>query len=135
MEEIATFASCSVRGFITKGNKVLLVKEKGEETWETPGGRMHKTDKNPVEACEREVLEETGYKADVQKVLDVCTHMFEDGRRVFHIIYECGLKEKVKEPDPDITGIKWFSKSEIKELLKQGKADFHDKGVFDMFVK
>lgn len=135
MGDIANFASGSARGFITKEDKVLLIKEKGEENWETPGGRIHKSDENPIETCKREILEETGYRVNVERLLDVCVHVFEDGKRVFHIIYKCNLEEKVKEPDPDIVDVKWFSKSEIKELLKQNKADFHDKNVFESFAK
>jgi 8-oxo-dGTP diphosphatase len=83
MEDIANFTSGSVRGFIAKEGRVLLVKEKGEENWETPGGRIRKSDENPIETCKREILEETGYRVNAVSLLDVSVHVFEMEKEFF----------------------------------------------------
>ena len=56
------------------GGKVALVKQHrylyGEDVWEIPAGKMERGE-DPAFAARRECEEETGYRADVKKFLDI----------------------------------------------------------------
>ena len=44
---------------ITGNDRVLLVQQKKDNTWDIPGGMIDKTDKSPFDAMKREFKEET----------------------------------------------------------------------------
>lgn len=121
-----------VRCVIKKNDRFLLISEKGEEVWETPGGTLE-IGEYFEDALLREAQEETGYKIKLIKPLIVSigdSHRVKD-EKIVCIIFESEIIEKVKEPESDIIGIKWFSPEEIKNL----KPDWHDREIFDMIVK
>jgi len=120
-----------VRCLIKKGNKFLLVLEKNENTWETPGGRLF-AGEDIEKALLREVLEETGYKIRLIKPLIVAVSESWEARdkKIICVIFKSEIIEKVREPELDIIDIKWFSREEIKKL----KPDWHDKEIFQMIV-
>jgi 8-oxo-dGTP pyrophosphatase MutT (NUDIX family) len=132
----STFLGGSIRGVIIKNNKILLVKEKKEGIWETPGGKIEKNEKDPIKICKREVLEETGFLVNTINMLDFIIDVIpQTNIRRFHLIYKCipyGKRQKISEKN--IEGIKWFSKNEIKQVIKDKLYDFHDKNIFKMFV-
>jgi ADP-ribose pyrophosphatase YjhB (NUDIX family) len=58
---------------VARDGKVLLVRRAltpGQGRWTIPGGFVD-FDEDPAEAVAREVLEETGYRAEVVRLLDV----------------------------------------------------------------
>ncbi|MCX8009741.1 MAG: NUDIX hydrolase N-terminal domain-containing protein, partial [Ignavibacteria bacterium] len=57
-----------VRGVVFRNNKILLVKERSDGKWTLPGGWADVGD-SPSEAVEREILEESGYKAKAVKLI------------------------------------------------------------------
>ncbi len=59
-----------VRGAIVQDGKILLVQERSDECWCMPGGWAD-VGEAPAEMVAREVLEESGYIADVKKVIGV----------------------------------------------------------------
>ncbi len=59
-----------VRGAIVQDGKILLVQERSDECWCMPGGWAD-VGEAPAEMVAREVLEESGYIADVIKVVGV----------------------------------------------------------------
>jgi len=118
----------SLRGVIVESRKILLVNEHSEKTWETPGGGIRHGE-SIENALKREILEETGYDVDIIKPL----HVFNRNDYI-HILFLVKLIDKIREPTDIGTKIKWFSKKEIGNLLKNNKADDHDIEVFKMFI-
>lgn len=57
-----------VRGTVFKGNKLLLVKEKSDKLWSLPGGWAD-VNCSPAECVCKEILEESGIKAKVIKLV------------------------------------------------------------------
>ncbi len=51
-----------VRGAVFVGEQVLLVRERSDGCWTLPGGWVDVND-SPAQAVEREILEESGYRA------------------------------------------------------------------------
>lgn len=116
-----------VRCVIIKDNKMLLVREKAENTWETPGGRVEVGEK-VEQALHREVLEETGYEIEIVAPVSISigeTHAVKGLKKVC-AVFEANLGKKVAEPEEAITGVKWFGREELKKLVP----DWHDKEAF-----
>lgn len=59
-----------VRGALFEGNRVLLVRERSDGKWTLPGGWVDIND-SPSSAVEREVFEESGYRARAVKLAAV----------------------------------------------------------------
>jgi len=59
-----------VRGVVFRGEQILLVRERSDGRWSLPGGWAD-VNETPRQAVEREVWEESGYKAKAQKILAV----------------------------------------------------------------
>jgi len=132
--ETAKFKAGTVRGVIIEKQKILLVIEKHEGNWETPGGRINEGETVINDALKREILEETGYESEVLELLDFNIKQFPNKDMLFNALYRCKLTKKIAEPEGG-TDMKWFSKSKIKKILEEDKFDDHDKKVFEMFIK
>lgn len=120
-----------VRCVIKKDNKFLLVFEKGENVWETPGGTLE-TREYIEDGLLREAQEETGHKIKLIKPIVAqigSSHRVKD-EKIVCIIFEAKLVKKVKQPEPNVIGIKWFNRKEIKNL----KPDWHDEKIFEMIT-
>jgi len=63
---------CSAFVFDSKREKVLLIQRSDDGKWAVPGGAMM-AGESLSEACAREVLEETGLKIKVNRLLSVYT--------------------------------------------------------------
>jgi len=63
---------CSAFVFDSKRKKVLLIQRSDDGKWAVPGGAMM-AGESISEACAREVLEETGLKIKVNRLLSVYT--------------------------------------------------------------
>jgi 8-oxo-dGTP pyrophosphatase MutT (NUDIX family) len=137
MKNSSNFSGGSIRGVIIKNNKILLVKEKTEGIWETPGGKIEKNEKDPIKICKREVLEETGFLVSPLNTLDfVIDYIPKTNIRRFHLIYKCipyGKRRKISEKN--IEGINWFSKNEVRKMIQNKTYDNHDKNVLKMFTE
>jgi ADP-ribose pyrophosphatase YjhB (NUDIX family) len=59
-----------VRGVVFRHDKLLLVQERSDELWTLPGGWADVND-SPSEAVEREIVEESGFQAKVERVLAI----------------------------------------------------------------
>ncbi len=63
---------CSAFVFDAKREKVLLLKRSDDGKWAVPGGAM-RAGESLTEACIREVLEETGLRVKIKRLLSVYT--------------------------------------------------------------
>ena len=118
----------SLRAAIIKEDKILLVNERNEKIWETPGGGINHGE-TIGDGLKREILEETGLDIDIKKIL----YAFNRGDFI-HVIFLTDSKNKIQEPTEEKTLVKWFTKDEIKSLLDKNEADDHDIKLFKMFV-
>ena len=115
--------SCSA---ITKDrDKYLVVKESshGLEYLNQPAGELKKGEK-PEDGIRREVLEETGYKIQVNLLLKIYyTTSRLSGKKHKNYCFICSLKDKRQFiqsiSDPKIKRVIWMTKREILENIEK----------------
>ncbi len=96
-------AACVVP--ITESGDVVMVRQYrypiGKETLEIPAGKMSPTDGNPEEAARRELLEETGAKAETMTYLGEFYPLAAYSDEVIHMFVAEGLSFGESHPDED----------------------------------
>lgn len=97
-------------------NKVLLVRRavppaKGE--WDIPGGFIEEHE-HPIEAINREMMEELGVHVEVEKFLGIFMDKYGyGGGSTLNIYYTGKIISGAPSPHDDICECKWFSNSEL----------------------
>lgn len=106
-------------------DKVLMVKQfrypHGESIWEIPAGKRNPSEPPEVTAI-RELEEEGGVVAEkVEKIFEVYpTPAYTE--EVIHIFKAIGVKKgKVHLDDDEFLTAKWFTKDELKKMMKDGE--------------
>lgn len=111
----------SVKGFIVKDGKVLIVKRALDDAhkpgiWEPVGGRLEPGE-NPFIGLKREVKEETNLDVEVLNPLDVAHFMREDGQNITMILFLCkALNDSVKLTEEHIE-FEWVAIDKLKNKL------------------
>lgn len=117
---------------IVKDNKVLMVKEEKKECHGKlafPAGHVENGE-NIMEAAKRELLEETGYKADLVNVFPIISF---SGKRPMIMIHFLGSNEKLiqKYHTDEILGIEWIDLNDLHHLDSSQFRNYH---VFETII-
>ncbi len=117
---------------IIKDNKVLMVKESKKECYGKlafPAGHVEDGE-NIMEAAKRELLEETGYKAELVKVFPIISF---SGKRPMIMIHFLGNNEKLiqKYNTDEILGIEWI---DLNDLHNLDSSQFRNYDVFETII-
>ncbi|WP_417554385.1 NUDIX domain-containing protein [Microbacterium sp.] len=112
----------AVTAVIRDGERFLLARHADTGLWGTIGGSVEPGEQ-PADAVAREVLEETGARIRVARILgayggDDLVVTYPNGDRVAYVstAYECEL---LYEPQPDqdeLLELGWFTRDEMAEL-------------------
>ncbi len=108
---------------IHSGDRILLVKRNNppnEGTWALPGGLVELGETCEVAAA-REVLEETGLRVRIERLLDVQSDLHFDGQRrlEYHYILVDYLASPVRgrvRLNSESSSSGWFTKEQIRSL-------------------
>lgn len=115
-------AGCSATIFDPARRKILLTRRTDNGQWCLPGGGMDPGE-NAAEACAREVMEETGLKVQIVRLLGVYSNPdllieYPDGNR-FQIL-ALNFEAHITDGDPglsqEVSDIGYFSPEEIDQL-------------------
>lgn len=100
----------SVAAIVVQGESILLEQraiEPGYALWGIPGGMME-SDEQPVEACQRELLEETGYEISIKRFVTA-----NGGKTVCAIVYEGEVVGGSLQKSDESLAVQWFPIHEI----------------------
>ena len=108
-----------VRGAVFRADTILLVKERQDGLWTLPGGwaDLHES---PAEAVVREVLEESGYKTRVVKLLALydrdrhghTPHPF----RIYKLFFQCEIVGGNPSHSMETEGVAFFREDALPDL-------------------
>lgn len=118
-----------VRAAVFDNNRILLVKERVDNAWALPGGWADIGDAPSVAAL-REVREESGYEAKVEKLAAVCDHNLHDhppypfhSYKIFFICTLAGVPQtSASKPPPWTSSPKTQSRPSPTRELPQPKS-------------
>ncbi|GGV18667.1 NUDIX hydrolase [Streptomyces spectabilis] len=128
---LAAYAVC------VEGGRVLLarhVSRKGESTWTLPGGRVEHAE-DPFDAVVREVAEETGCDAVVERLLGVDSRVIPAAERAVPgeldhqnvgVFYQVRITGGQPRPEPDGGGIAesvWTPLPDVAGLCRSSLVD------------
>ncbi len=140
------------RVLVVSDDKILLVHNKKSDFWSLPGGTWE-YEKETIQECgTREVLEETGHSASIDRLLLV-QELRKTEKTYLEIIWLGHLNDSnarkindtTKHTDPDVESeigeVKWLTESEIKSVkvlplrLKEDMKDLISKETaYDPFI-
>ncbi len=107
------------KAIIEKEGKVLLMRNRGRQKWELPGGRLQ-VGETPAEGLAREIKEEFGVPIIVKEPLTTGTFVLARTQEPhFFVVYICELTEPEKEftLDPqEVEEARWVSRDEMAPL-------------------
>lgn len=113
---------CSASVLDETGEKMLLVKRSDNGRWTVPGGYME-AGENLHEACQREVLEETGLQVTVERLIGVYTNpnillTYPDGNKWQIVVLHFAARKVVEigDHDAEVTAVSYFTRAETHQL-------------------
>ncbi len=129
----------TVIGLVMKEGKLLLAKRSDKMRleagkWGPPGGFLDRGE-TVIEGVKRELLEETGYSAEVVCLFRINSNPGrpkELERQNVDIIFMFDGKEKVGEPDDETAELKWF---ELDALPSEDQFAFDHYASVQLLIK
>ena len=129
VEEVAevlkpTFAYATplmdVRAWIVEDEKICLVRGQGENDWALPGG-FGEVGYSPTENILKEIEEETGFKAKVEKLLAVFdTNRFQlQSKQYAKFVFECKLLAGQFQENQEIADLQFFAIDQLPNLSEK----------------
>jgi ADP-ribose pyrophosphatase YjhB (NUDIX family) len=109
-----------VRGVVFRDDRLLLVQERSDGLWTLPGGWADIND-SPSEAVEKEIIEESGFKAKAERMLavfDRAKHGHEPPFpfHVYKLFILCRLEGGEPRISSETTGVEFVHQTEIPPL-------------------
>jgi len=108
-----------VRGAVFVGEQVLLVRERSDGRWTLPGGWVDVND-SPSQAVEREILEESGYRARTVKLaalVDKNRHPHPAGiHHIYKLMFLCELVGGEAATGAETDAVAFFPLTALPEL-------------------
>jgi 8-oxo-dGTP pyrophosphatase MutT (NUDIX family) len=121
-------------GVIVDDDRILLAhwNEHGKSGWTLPGGGIE-GDEHPIAAARREIFEETGYRASIDRLLGIDTMVIPGSRRhtgaaplyAMRVVYRASVVdgELRNEVGGSSDEARWWRLDEVPNLKRVGLVD------------
>lgn len=107
---------------VNEAGEILLVKAYRYTTeslnWEIPAG-LQEDGETVIQTAEREALEETGWKTSEHRLIYSFHPINGISNHTFHIVTCHAVSGSDSWDQDEVERVRWFSKAELKELIKQ----------------
>lgn len=115
-----------VRGYVTRGDRVLLVRELADGRWALPGGWADPTEA-PSTAAQREVAEEAGYRVRATRLLACWDRsLMPDAEpypfRVYKLFFACEVLGEAPRDESENDAVEWHPLDALPPLSR-GRVD------------
>ena len=109
-----------VRAWIVEDEKICLVREQGENDWALPGG-FGEVGYSPTENILKEIEEETGFKAKVERLLAVFdTNRFQlRSKQYAKFVFECKFLDGQFQENQEIADLQFFAIDQLPNLSEK----------------
>lgn len=109
-----------VRAWIVEDEKICLVRGQGENDWALPGG-FGEVGYSPTENILKEIEEETGFEAKVERLLAVFdTNRFQlQSKQYAKFIFECKLLDGQFQKNQEIADLQFFAIDQLPALSEK----------------
>ena len=109
-----------VRAWIVEDEKICLVRGQGENDWALPGG-FGEVGYSPTENILKEIAEETGFKAKVERLLAVFdTNRFQlQSKQYAKFVFECKLLDGQFQKNQEIADLQFFAIDQLPALSEK----------------
>ena len=109
-----------VRAWIVEDEKICLVRGQGENDWALPGG-FGEVGYSPTENILKEIEEETGFKAKVERLLAVFdTNRFQlQSKQYAKFVFECKLLAGQFQENQEIADLQFFAIDQLPALSEK----------------
>ncbi len=88
--------------------------------WEIPAGGID-SGESILDAAAREVREESGYTTTAHRLVSTFEPITGIGDKVHHLVHCRAVGEAAFFDENEVHAVRWFSRSEIEEMLRAGK--------------
>jgi len=109
-----------VRAWIVEDEKICLVRGQGENDWALPGG-FGEVGYSPTENILKEIEEETGFEAKVERLLAVFdTNRFQlQSKQYAKFVFECKLLDGQFQENQEIADLQFFAIDQLPNLSEK----------------
>ena len=109
-----------VRAWIIEDEKICLVRGQGENDWALPGG-FGEVGYSPTENILKEIEEETGFEAKVERLLAVFdTNRFQlQSKQYAKFVFECKLLDGQFQKNQEIADLQFFAIDQLPNLSEK----------------
>ena len=109
-----------VRAWIVEDEKICLVRGQGENDWALPGG-FGEVGYSPTENILKEIEEETGFKAKVERLIAVFdTNRFQlQSKQYAKFVFECKLLDGQFQENQEIADLQFFAIDQLPALSEK----------------
>lgn len=109
-----------VRAWIVEDEKICLVRGQGEDSWALPGG-FGEVGYSPTENILKEIEEETGFEAKVERLLAVFdTNRFQlQSKQYAKFVFECKLLAGQFQENQEIADFQFFAIDQLPNLSEK----------------
>ena len=109
-----------VRAWIVEDEKICLVRGQGEDSWALPGG-FGEVGYSPIENILKEIEQETGFEAKVERLLAVFdTNRFQlQSKQYAKFVFECKLLAGQFQKNQEIADLQFFAIDQLPNLSEK----------------